>query len=742
MSSQSETDGDRLLPIDRALDILEQTAPSSALGENLAKMLDARLAPQGLGFPAPTPKGPARLLTIGMATYDDYDGVYFSVQAIRMFHPEITAATEILVLDNNPGGPCSAALKQLETYVAGYRYVPYGSAQGTAARDWLFREANSPYVLSMDSHVLFAPGSLAKLVEFLKAHPDSNDLWHGPMLGDELMHLSAKFKPVWSEGMYGVWEQDARAADPDGPPFEIDMQGLGVFACRKEAWPGFNPRFNGFGGEEGYIHEKIRRSGGAVFCLPFLRWVHRFDRPSGAPYRPNWKDRIRNYAIACDELGLDRAPMIDHFEQFLGSAQARPLVEAAWREIDGPFHFFDAVYAIGRERRPERWSAMNLDAKVRFFRTIETPLLPEIGRALAHRAVLDEANRQGLKNVLVIEDGFADLPPELEALAREDWLGLRLPHMAAYNRPIFDRVLRDLPETPSGVALWLRKQGSLDEYFARVFTGLRLLRWRGSRMVHGFGITAFGWRVAILADCERTRAVLDRYLFPWLPRCAAPLAEEGAIFQVLPAEEGFEVRDGGRTVAHAATLETLVPLLQGLLDEGIVHRLTGMVAVHAGAVAFGGSAILLPGPSHAGKSTLVAELVRRGCVYFSDEYALIDDLGLAHPYPRAMMLRNGLVEARPFLASEWNVEVGRGPAPVRLILALEHAADSAWNIRRVPQSEMLLMLLKNTPHSVTGPRDLVTPFLRASGSAACFTGIRSEAASAAGRILELAADTA
>ena len=40
-------------------------------------------------------------LTIGMATYDDYDGVNFSVMVIRMFHPEVTADTEIVVVDQS-----------------------------------------------------------------------------------------------------------------------------------------------------------------------------------------------------------------------------------------------------------------------------------------------------------------------------------------------------------------------------------------------------------------------------------------------------------------------------------------------------------------------------------------------------------------------------------------------------------------------------------------------------------------
>ena len=39
-------------------------------------------------------------LTIGLATYDDYHGVYFSIQALRMYHTEIINKTEILVVDN------------------------------------------------------------------------------------------------------------------------------------------------------------------------------------------------------------------------------------------------------------------------------------------------------------------------------------------------------------------------------------------------------------------------------------------------------------------------------------------------------------------------------------------------------------------------------------------------------------------------------------------------------------------
>ena len=156
--------------------------------------------------------GPERFLSIAMATFDDYDGVYFTAQSIRLYHPEITAQSEILVLDNHPDGPAAAALKQLDSCVVGYRYVPYGGHCGTAVRDLLFREANAQWVLCVDSHVQFAPGSLARLVEFLGEHGDSVDLWQGPLLNDNLYSVSSHLAPVWSAGMYGQWREDPRAA--------------------------------------------------------------------------------------------------------------------------------------------------------------------------------------------------------------------------------------------------------------------------------------------------------------------------------------------------------------------------------------------------------------------------------------------------------------------------------------------------------------------------------------------------
>ena len=351
--------------LERTLDVLtRQVIAAQPSGEDLAALCDAFAAraaarpadaataavgvPESRVVPEETAKRFPRRLTIGMATYDDYDGAYFTVQSIRLSNPELEGAIEFVVIDNNPGGRCSQALADIGNSVDGYRYVPRGQWSGTAIRNAVFEEASSPFVLCIDSHVLIAPGALAKLIDFFEAHPDSRDLLQGPMIYDDLCKYATHMDPKWRAGMYGTWGEDPRGADPEGEPFEIPMHGLGLFACSRTSWPAFHEKFRGFGGEEGYIHEKIRQRGGRTLCLPFLRWLHRFGRPMGPPYVNRWEDRMRNYTIGFGELGLDTAQMEAHFGEILGAETAARIFKDIRLELAA--EGYEAAAQDGRSR--------------------------------------------------------------------------------------------------------------------------------------------------------------------------------------------------------------------------------------------------------------------------------------------------------------------------------------------------------------------------------------------------------
>ena len=266
-------------------------------------------------------------LTVGMATYRDFDGVYFTVQALRLYQD--MEGVELVVVDNFG---CETT-RDFVQGPAGGRYILAREAVGTSApRDLVFREARGEAVLCLDSHVLLDEGVLGRLKSYYRENPDCVDLLQGPLVDDDLKGLSTHFDPVWRDQMWGSWALDPRVRQQESgvEPFDIPMQGLGLFSCRKAAWPGFHPAFRGFGGEEGYIHEKFRKLGRRCLCLPWLRWVHRFGRPAGAPYPLRLRDRITNYLIGHREVGLDEAPVLDHFRAIATEAE---MVEAV-RDAD------------------------------------------------------------------------------------------------------------------------------------------------------------------------------------------------------------------------------------------------------------------------------------------------------------------------------------------------------------------------------------------------------------------------
>jgi hypothetical protein len=255
--------------------------------------------------------------------------------------------------------------------------------------------------------------------------------------------------------------------------------------------------------------------------------------------------------------------------------------------------------------------------------------------------------------------------------------------------------------------------------------------------IYRFEVHAFGCSIQVATECLETYAVLDRYTFPSLPRRTDAVDKPDVFICVARSADQFQLLANDVVVASACLTISLVPDLIRVLDEAILQRLTTLRAVHAGTVLWGGRALLLPGRTHAGKSSLVAELLRRGATYFSDEYALIDSEGLVHPYPRPLLVRNGRPEQVPMLPSECNASVGENPAPVGWILSLQYVSGCTWGVVPVTQSEGLLTLLRNTPHILAESPEMVQVFEHAVAGATCYAGRRNEATDAVDQILRL-----
>jgi Glycosyl transferase family 2 len=276
-----------------------------------------------------------KLLTIGMSTYDDYDGVYFSIQALKLYQLQgIEDLVEIIVIDNNPESAHGKETKNFVTNWAKVRYIPYTEKKSTSSRNEIFKHACGEYTLCMDSHVMFENGGIKNLLLYYNQNPNTKNLIQGPLWYDDTStNISTQFDPVWRAHMYGVWGNNKEAFQK-GEPFEIPMMGLGMFSCKTSEWKGFNDKFKGFGGEEGYIHEKFRRGGGQCICLPNLKWIHRFGRPNGVPYPNVLEDRLWNYFVGWLEILQDPSnpffqSIIEAFQGSLSEERIKNIFEKA-----------------------------------------------------------------------------------------------------------------------------------------------------------------------------------------------------------------------------------------------------------------------------------------------------------------------------------------------------------------------------------------------------------------------------
>ena len=351
-------------------------------------------------------------LTIGMATYDDYDGVYFTLQSIRLYHGEILDKLQFIIIDNNPTSVVGEAIKKFVETIPHCKYIPFSAYKGTSIRDLFFREANTEYVMSIDSHIMIEKGALAKTIQFLDQNPACMDLIQGPIVFDGLgdADYASSFRPEWQEGMYGVWQKDHQAAKAEGYPFEIPMHGLALFACRKEAWLGFNPRFRGFGAEEGYIHEKFRQAGRTTICLPFLRWLHRFGRPEGTKYPNIYEDRIRNYKLAFQEVGWDTATIDHHFTFMLGKENYQQIERLLDKQLRNPLYKIDAVYFLLPPPESDHYEASKnkiKEAGLEYLLRVHHYAIAPSGTPEyedAQREIVDNAIKYGFKTVMIIQD--------------------------------------------------------------------------------------------------------------------------------------------------------------------------------------------------------------------------------------------------------------------------------------------------------------------------------------------------
>jgi hypothetical protein len=187
-------------------------------------------------------------------------------------------------------------------------------------------------------------------------------------------------------------------------------------------------------------------------------------------------------------------------------------------------------------------------------------------------------------------------------------------------------------------------------------------------------------------------------LLPFATRINTAPEDGAASFTLLPPgrNHGYKCFAGSELVLESVEDK---PVLEQFARELMIHVANfcpDRVFVHAGVVGWKGRALVMPGTSYAGKTTLTAALVRAGATYLSDEYAVVDQAGWVHPYARDLQMREpGKPGQRSMPVESLHGRATTNPMRVATVVFARYEPGADWNPQPVTAGLAVLEMLRH-----------------------------------------------
>jgi hypothetical protein len=242
---------------------------------------------------------------------------------------------------------------------------------------------------------------------------------------------------------------------------------------------------------------------------------------------------------------------------------------------------------------------------------------------------------------------------------------------------------------------------------------------------------AFGVAAEVRFGAPELEAHVRAILPPGWRACDS--ARAIATFSLQRVEvDSYSVTINGSSAIEHASLDVALGLIDADIRMLIATKTSDWIFVHAGVVALGDRALVLPGTSFSGKSTIVRSLVELGATYYSDEYAVFDEDGMVHPYPRRLSIRSddGAVITEHDVRELGGV-AGEDRAAVGLVALIRYRPGAQWRPATISAGEGTVAVLTNTVPAQQRPGDSLRTVARALRDSRVLVGDRGEAGVAA-----------
>jgi hypothetical protein len=256
-------------------------------------------------------------------------------------------------------------------------------------------------------------------------------------------------------------------------------------------------------------------------------------------------------------------------------------------------------------------------------------------------------------------------------------------------------------------------------------------------------LRVYGARLGVRTnDATELEALAARYPPYWVPARGQVVAHLVSARFALPARrEGLRnyhlLYDGPMRISRTLDRDELLETFESHLHR-LVAASASKVFIHAGVVGWKGKAIVLPGRTLAGKTSLVAALMRAGAEYYSDEYAVVDREGRVHPYPKRLGIRQPeRIEQQLTAPNLLGGSVGSRPLPVGMILFTRYREGAGWKPRELMATQGALKLLEFCVSTLRVPQTAVETVKRMADGALTLRTTRGEADQVINQILGL-----
>ena len=188
-------------------------------------------------------------------------------------------------------------------------------------------------------------------------------------------------------------------------------------------------------------------------------------------------------------------------------------------------------------------------------------------------------------------------------------------------------------------------------------------------------------------------------------------------------------------IESSGELPGLLARLESELHFSVATHARSSVFIHAGVVGWRGRAILVPGRSQSGKSSLVAALLRAGAEYYSDEYAVVDADGHIRPYAKPLGIRGPDGAARKVDPRSFGCRIGTTPLRAGRIVSTRFSPGARFDPQEGSAVAALTCLIDNALVVRERPQFVLDKLVPVAREARMLEGDRGEADETAAALL-------